>query len=187
MWELNWQREIKYILTHLNCSIMQLTGSIWFTELANVKRWVNSQLSAVWNADVGCDCQKKKCCSCCFLLKGNWVEQCLLSLIIMWPLLFASVLWLHCLQPLKDFRRQKRSGLRASIWYNSQVTGLRGTGFLTPRVNRRITWRECDSWGIWGERVVKWLVYDALFFICYPTTHFKFAETKCSALNNCAS
>lgn len=118
----------------------------------------------------GCYCQKNKTklLIWLFCVWENWVEQCLLSLIITRPLLFTSVLWLHCLQPLKDFGRQKRSGLGASIWYNSQVTALCGTGFLTPRVNRRIRRRECYSWG-GRESVVEWLIYRSLFCIC--TSH----------------
>lgn len=141
---------------------MHLKGRMWLSEWAHVNCWGNLQLSAMWNADMGATV-KKKVLFLLFSLRENWVVQCLLSLIMTWRLLFTSVLWLHCLQPLKDFGRQKRSGLRTSNWYNSQVSRLCGTGFLTPRVNRRIRWGECGSWGGWGER---WLSgwFTVLFF-----------------------
>lgn len=168
MWHQDWGWQCKnvkqgwsYILTKKKTN-SNLRSNIWLTECKSLQSaQANFDLTALWGHNIVL-CVESKSASIKNLLSllccpwEDWVEQYLPSLIKMWPLLFTCVLWLYCLQPLKDFGRQERGRLPASIWHNSAVTRLCGTSFSTPCVNRRIRWRDCDSWGKnRNERFVK--------------------------------
>lgn len=84
------------------------------------------------------------------LTSGNlchWMKQYLFSLIKTGLLLFASVLWLHCLQSLKDFRRQEGGALPAAVWQHPAVTGFCWAGCFTLCVSRQVRERDYDSTG----------------------------------------